>query len=104
MNCIYALKSIKSTMRYPIQTPSQLSSHLRALRNERGLSQAGLGAILGLSQTRIARIETDPLSISAGQLLRVLSALGMRMTLEPVTGSTTEAATDITASTIKGDW
>lgn len=104
MNCIYALKSIQSTMRYPIQAPSQLSSHLRALRRVRGLSQAGLGAILGLSQTRIARIETDPLSISAGQLLRVLSALGMRMTLEPVTGSTTEAASDITASTIQGDW
>lgn len=75
-------------MPYPIQTPSQLSSHLRALRIEQGLSQAGLGAMLGLSQTRIARIEAEPLSISTGQLLRVLSALGMRITLEPVVPST----------------
>jgi HTH-type transcriptional regulator/antitoxin HipB len=93
-------------MPYPIQTPSQLSSHLRALRNERGLSQAGLGALLGLSQTRIARIEADPLSISAGQLLRILSVLGMRMTLEPLTNSisATAVGADATPSTLKGDW
>lgn len=93
-------------MLYQIQTPMQLSSHLRALRNERGLSQSGLGALLGLSQTRIARIEADPLSISAGQLLRILSVLSMRMTLEPITDTTSAktASTDITTSTTKGDW
>lgn len=91
-------------MSYPIQTPSQLSSHLRALRLERGFSQAAFGQIMGLSQTRIARIEADPLSVSAGQLLRILSALGMRMTLEPVTGGATEAQTAVTSSSRKGDW
>lgn len=91
-------------MSYPIQTPSQLSSHLRALRIERGLSQAALGSIMGLSQTRIARIEADPLSVGAGQLLRILSALGMRMTLEPVTGSATETQAAVTSSSLKGDW
>ena len=44
---------------YPIQSPGQLSSHLRALRKVRGLSQAQLGALLGVGQTRVARIERD---------------------------------------------
>ena len=65
-----------------IQTPSQLPTHLRALRRAKGLSQADLGAKLGLSQARVARIEGDPLSISVEQLLRVFSALGVRMCLE----------------------
>ena len=71
-------------MDYVIQVPSQLSSHLRALRRAKNLSQADLGIRLGLSQTRIARIEGDPLSISVEQLLRVLSALGVRLALEPL--------------------
>jgi transcriptional regulator with XRE-family HTH domain len=71
-------------MAYAIQTPSQLSTHLRALRRAKGYSQADLGAQLGLSQARVARIEGDPLSISVEQLLRVFSALGVRMGLEEV--------------------
>ncbi|MBK9609181.1 MAG: helix-turn-helix transcriptional regulator [Betaproteobacteria bacterium] len=70
-------------MDYVIQVPSQLSSHIRALRKAKGLSQAGLGDRMGLSQARIARIESGPLSISVEQFLQVLSALGVRMTLEP---------------------
>ena len=48
---------------YPIQSPGQLSSHLRALRKVRGLSQAQLGALLGVGQTRVARIERDPTTL-----------------------------------------
>ena len=109
-------------MRHTIQVPSQLSSHLRALRKAKGLSQAALGARLGLSQARIARIEGDPLSISAQQLLRLLTALGVRVTLEPlpsihgsveVTLPLTTVTTTGTVGTItakqntakdKGDW
>jgi HTH-type transcriptional regulator/antitoxin HipB len=71
-------------MGYPLQIPSQLSSHLRALRKAKGLSQAALGKRLGLSQARIARIEGDPLSIRVDQLLEVLTALGVRVTLDPL--------------------
>ena len=71
-------------MGYALQIPTQLSSHLRALRKAKGLTQAALGKRLGLSQTRIARIEGDPLSISVDQLLDVLTALGVRVTLDPV--------------------
>lgn len=74
-------------MDYLIQTPLQLSSHLRALRKARGLSQAALGAALGVGQTRVARIEASPTAISVEQLIAVLGALGVQMVLrnfEPV--------------------
>ncbi len=83
-------------MAYPLQTPSQLPSHLRALRRARGWTQAELGARLGLSQTRIARIEGAPLSVSVQQLLEVLAALGVRLALEPLSAPvavTTSATT-----------
>jgi len=70
-------------MEYPIQTSGQLSSHLRALRKARGLSQAQLGAVLGVGQTRITRIEHDPSAISVEQFLGVLNALGVQMVLRP---------------------
>ena len=71
------------SMDYPIQSPGQLSSHLRALRKARGLSQAQLGAVLGVGQTRITRIEHDPTAISVEQFLGVLNALGVQMVLRP---------------------
>ena len=76
-------------MDYVIQTPLQLSSHLRALRKARGLSQASLGLALGVGQTRVARIEGSPTAISVEQLLEVLSALGVQLVLrdpEPARG------------------
>ncbi len=68
-------------MDYPIQIDSQLSSHLRALRKARGLSQVQLGAVLGVGQTRIARIERDPTAVSVEQFLALLGALGVQMVL-----------------------
>jgi HTH-type transcriptional regulator/antitoxin HipB len=73
---------------YPIQSPGQLSSHLRALRKARGLSQAQLGGVLGVGQTRIARIEHDPTAVSVEQFLGILSALGVQMVLRPIGGKT----------------
>jgi HTH-type transcriptional regulator/antitoxin HipB len=70
-------------MDYPIQAPGQLSAHLRSLRKSRGLSQAQLGAVLGVGQTRIARIERDPTAVSVEQFLAFLGALGARMVLRP---------------------
>lgn len=68
-------------MDYAIQSPSQLSSHLRALRKTRGLSQAQLGALLGVGQTRVTRVERDPSAISVEQFLSVLHVLGVQMVL-----------------------
>lgn len=68
-------------MDYPIHTPLQLSTHLRALRKARGLSQAELGSKLGVGQTRIARIEGNPTAIRVEQLLEVLGALDVQLVL-----------------------
>jgi HTH-type transcriptional regulator/antitoxin HipB len=80
-------------MEYLIQTPGQLSSQLRALRKTRGLSQMQLGAMLGVGQTRIARIERDPTAISLEQFLGILSALGVQMVLRP-TGAEVAVSSD----------
>jgi HTH-type transcriptional regulator/antitoxin HipB len=66
-----------------LQTPAQLSVHLRSLRKARCLTQAQLGALIGLEQTRIAKIERDPSLVSIGQLMQLLSALQVRVVLEP---------------------
>lgn len=78
-------------MDYSIQSPGQLSSHLRALRKARGLSQAQLGGVLGVGQTRITRIEHDPTAISVEQFLGILSALGVQMVLRPIGDKTAPA-------------
>ena len=93
-------------MGYTLQVPSQLSSHLRALRKAKGLSQAELGKRLGLSQARMARIEGDPLSISVEQLLQVFVALGVQLILQPrpadPPGTSTSTPADDEAAS--GDW
>ena len=66
-----------------VQTPAQLSEHLRSLRKSKGLTQAELGALVGLDQTRIAKIEADPSVVSVGQLMRLLAALQVRVLLQP---------------------
>ena len=65
-----------------LQTPAQLADHLRSFRKARGLTQAALGALVGLDQTRIAKIERDPQRVSVGQLLKLLGVLRVRVLLE----------------------
>ena len=70
---------------YPIQTPQQLSAHLRSLRKAAGLTQAELGIRLGIEQARVAKIERNPGSVSFEQLLEVLNALGASVHIRPKT-------------------
>src|SRR5512139_3331349 len=65
-----------------LQTPAQLADHLRSFRKARGLTQAALGELVGLDQTRIAKIESEPSRISVDQLMKLLSALRVRVLLE----------------------
>ncbi len=65
-----------------LQTPAQLSNHLRSFRKARGLTQAALGALTGLDQTRIAKIERNPKRVSVGQLLQLLAVLKVRVLLD----------------------
>lgn len=87
-------------MDYPLLAPKQLAAYLRSLRRAKRLTQAALGAKLGLSQRRIATIEHDPEAVSVGQLMRVLAILDARFILrvsgkknEPMQGSSNNDGT-----------
>lgn len=69
-------------MKYPVDNPIQLRAVLRALRQTRDLSQAGLGRAVGVNQKRIARIETAPGVTGFDQISRIVTALGGRMVIE----------------------
>lgn len=66
---------------FPIQSPSQLSVHIKSLRKARGLTQTALGERIGVKQVRMADIENNPASVSLDQLLQVLHALDCRLLL-----------------------
>ncbi|MES3003136.1 MAG: helix-turn-helix transcriptional regulator [Pseudomonadota bacterium] len=67
---------------YPVDTPQQLRTILRALRHSRQLTQVELGARLGVSQKRVARIEAAPELTSFDQIARMVSAMGARLIVE----------------------
>lgn len=67
---------------YPVDTPQQLRTILRMLRQSRGLTQAQLGQLLGVSQKRIARIEAAPERTAFDQVARMVSAMGGRLAIE----------------------
>lgn len=67
---------------YPVDTPQQLRSILRSLRQSRQLTQEQLGQRLGVSQKRIARIEANPGLTSYDQIARMVAALGGRLVLQ----------------------
>lgn len=77
-----------------IQTPGQLAAHLRSLRKARGLTQKQLGELIGIDQPRVAKIERDPRLISVGQLLKVLSVLRARVSLQPLPDKTERSPLD----------
>jgi HTH-type transcriptional regulator/antitoxin HipB len=67
---------------FPIRFPDQLRQHLRALRKRHGLTQAQLGALIGVSQARVAEIEANPGLVNFEQLMKLLSVLGVSLTLQ----------------------
>jgi HTH-type transcriptional regulator/antitoxin HipB len=81
-------------MNYPLRLPDQLRPHLRALRKRHGLTQAQLGALVGVKQARIAEIEANPGAVSLDQLSRVLAALGATLHLHAVDAKPPAAGAD----------
>ena len=93
-------RSTVERMQIPIQSPSQLSTHLKSLRKAQGLTQAQLGARIGVGQTRVADIEKQPGAVSVEQLLQVLHALDARLLLAPPRQGTATS----TAKPPASDW
>jgi HTH-type transcriptional regulator / antitoxin HipB len=67
---------------YAVDTPQQLKTILRTLRQSRGLTQAQLGQMLGVSQKRIARIEAAPEVTAFDQIARIVALLGCRLSID----------------------
>jgi len=68
-------------MEYALRIADQLRQQLRSLRKARGLSQAMLGRLLGVTQRRIAEIEANPAVVSIEQITRILGVLGAELVL-----------------------
>ncbi len=89
-------------MDHPLQLASQLARHLKSLRKSRGLTQAQLGALIGVGQVRVAAIEKNPAAVSLDQLLKLLAALNAQLVLrEAPPGSGDEAHA---SSGARGEW
>lgn len=56
--------------------PADLPARIRAARRERGLTQADLAAILGVSRVQIGEIERG--NRSPGESLRILAEIWIR--------------------------
>jgi HTH-type transcriptional regulator/antitoxin HipB len=67
---------------YSVDTPQQLRTILRSLRQASGLTQAQLGQRIGVTQKRIARIEAAPEVTAFDQIARMVTAMGYRLVIE----------------------
>lgn len=65
----------------PLLTTTQLGQLLRAARKRRGLTQAAVGARLGLSQNRVSHLEGHADELSAKQLLTWCAVVGLELNL-----------------------
>lgn len=70
-------------MDYPIKTPQQLGAVLKGFRRDSQLTQAEVGARVGLAQNAISEIESDPGRSSVARVFKLLAALEVEVVLRP---------------------
>lgn len=68
-------------MNYQIQLTNQLRQHLRSFRRQRNMTQLQLAKALGINQSRISEIESDPGKMSVDNLLKILAILNVQFLL-----------------------
>ncbi|MGO4330216.1 helix-turn-helix domain-containing protein [Cupriavidus sp. 2TAF22] len=69
-------------MKQQLSTATQLGQVLQSARRAAGLSQTDLAARLAVSQSRISHMELNPGTISADQLLALVSVLGLELVVQ----------------------
>jgi HTH-type transcriptional regulator / antitoxin HipB len=69
-----------------IESPKALGSALRALREERGLTQADIARSLGTTRQRLSRIEDGEVSAQVLLILRAIRLLQGELLLERDSG------------------
>jgi HTH-type transcriptional regulator/antitoxin HipB len=90
-----------------LQSPSQLSLHLKSLRRSRKVTQAAMGKRLQITQERYSQIESHPELIATGRLLEILAALGVDvfLKLRPPESAGAPTSKPTPAATRRGeDW
>jgi HTH-type transcriptional regulator/antitoxin HipB len=65
-----------------LQSPSQLSLHLKSLRKSRKMTQADMAKHLRITQARYSDIERNPELIATGRLLEILAILRVDVLLK----------------------
>lgn len=65
-----------------LQSPSQLSLHLKSLRKSRKVTQADMARRLQITQERYSQIERNPELIATARLLEILAVLGVDVLLK----------------------
>lgn len=60
-----------------VQSPAQLSLHLKSLRKSRGMTQADMAKRLQITQVRYSQMERNPELIATGRFLEILAVLGV---------------------------
>ena len=81
--------------RHVLITSAQLSLEFQAARRALGLTQADIGARIGLSQSRVSHLELHPGQLSAEQLLAWCAVLGLELSIgKRGTAASAPAATD----------
>lgn len=66
-----------------MKTPQQLGAILAGYRKERSLTQAELGAKLGVAQMVVSLLEKDPQRASLARVFKLLSALELDLVVRP---------------------
>lgn len=72
-------------MKSVVRTSGQLGPLLKQIRKSKGLSQARLGEMIGLSQERVSAIENHPEKVTFDKLLTILMALDAEIMVGPRT-------------------
>lgn len=69
-------------MRQLVQTSPQIGALIRARRRARRMSQHALAAQVGISQSRLSILETDPSSLPLDRLIVLLNLLGLELVVQ----------------------
>lgn len=69
-------------MRQLITTASQVGEILRGRRKARRLPQQEIATKLGIAQSRLSTLETDPSGLTLERLLHLANLLGLELVLQ----------------------
>ena len=88
-----------------LQSPSQLSLHLKSLRKSRKVTQADMAKRLAVTQERYSQIERNPELIATGRFLEILAVLGVDVLLRLRPTESARTSTSTPTPTRRGeDW